>query len=553
MAYRQHLQHFMHYRKIMRVFVKHRLVPLAIRIGLGDLLGPGKGTETSDVGWENNRAMAERLCDAAIELGPTFVKMGQIMSTRPDFWPPVYINELEKLQDKVPPFSYEEVVCQLSRELGHPDEIFAEFDPNPLAAASIGQVHRARLKSGEEVIVKVQRPNIEKMMAKDLEVIIELARFAEWRSGLARRLGVVDMTREYARMIMAELDYDREARNTERMYREFAQDKRVIIPQIYWQYTTGRVLTEDYIEGVKLSDLDEITRRGWDRTKTSRLGTEAFLTQIIFHGFFQADPHPGNILVVDEDHIAFIDFGEVSSLSRNTLTNIGELMYSLVRRDIDMAIACLEEMGIIAEHQPLDIFREEFSELVETVAASKIGNVSMERVRNEFIDLAYRHRLKLPPYLTSLMKALITVEGVGKRLDPHFDFMAVASPMAQQVIRERMKPKNFYGFLRRKYYQDLRPLRKIPVNLNNLLYKTEQDQLKLNMEVSFSTGANRSIHKLIDRLSASLIIAGALISSAMIIQSGEGEWLISHANLGTIGFGISLLAMVLFIISFFRA
>ncbi|MCX5779892.1 MAG: AarF/ABC1/UbiB kinase family protein [Firmicutes bacterium] len=553
MAYRKHIQHFLRYRKIVRVFVKHGLGYLIIRLGLGRFLSPQSRPEASATVWESDRIMADKLCRAFIELGPTFIKLGQILSTRPDMLSPAFIEELETLQDKVPSFSYEEVVEQLVREIGHPDEVFAEFNPEPLAAASIGQVHAGRLKSGEKVIVKVQRPNIEKMVENDLEIIIELAHLSERRSPEARRLGVVDMLEDFARMIIRELDYDREARNTERVYLNFADDHRVLIPKIYWEYTTRRVLTEDYIEGVKLSDLDEITRRGWDRAKTSRLGCQAFLSQIVLHGFFQADPHPGNILVVDEEHIAFIDFGEVSALSRKRLTNIGELMLSLSRKDLDMAVSALEEMGIITEPLVAENFQEELSELVDMVSSAKIGNVNMERIRKDFLDLAYRYQLKIPSYLTSLMKALITVEGVGKRLDSNFNFMEVAGPMAQKVLVERTKPKNIYGYLRSKYYQELRPLSKLPNNLNKLLQTTERGRLNLSMDISFSKAANRSIHKLADRLSASLIIAGGLVSSALIIQSGEPELFVTHANIGTIGFAISLVALVIFLISFFKS
>ncbi|MCX5780727.1 MAG: hypothetical protein NTV45_07920, partial [Firmicutes bacterium] len=181
------------------------------------------------------------------------------------------------------------------------------------------------------------------------------------------------------------------------------------------------------------------------------------------------------------------------------------------------------------------------------------GNVNMERIRKDFLDLAYRYQLKIPSYLTSLMKALITVEGVGKRLDSSFNFMEVARPMAQKVLLERTKPKNIYGYLRRKYYQELRPLSKLPNNLNKLLQTTERGRLNLNMDISFSKAANRSIHKLADRLSASLILAGGLVSSALIIQSGEPELFVTHANIGTIGFAISLVALVIFLISFFKS
>jgi ubiquinone biosynthesis protein len=533
--------------------MKHRLGSLVKLMGL-DLILPQYNRQGSEENRrESERILAERLCQALTELGPTFIKLGQIFSTRPDMFSPAYIEELEKLQDKVQPFSYEEVVSQLVKEIGHPDQIFAEFNPVPLAGASIGQVHIGRLKSGERVIVKVQRPNIEAIVESDLEVLVELATLSEKRSVEAQRLGLVAMLEEYGRLLLRELDYDREARNTDRIYQNFADDERVLIPRVYWEYTTRRVLTEDYIDGVKLSDLDQITSRGWDRRKTSRLGTEAFLSQIVLHGFFQADPHPGNIIVVDEDHIAFIDFGEISALSEKRMNCLGELLWSFDRKDMDKAVATLEDMGIITDSVDMDSFQEDFEELVELVSASRIGNLDMNRIRKDLLDIAYRYQLKVPSYLTSLMKALITVEGVGKKLDPDFNFLEVAGPMAKKVIQERRKPHNIYGYMRRKYYSDLRPLHSLPANFNRLLKTTDKGNLNMNIQIGFSAGAKRSITKLINRLRASLIIAGGLVSSALIIQSSQPEVMVSHATIGVIGFGVSLLALVGFVFSFIRS
>jgi len=552
LSYSQHLRHFTRYRKIARVLLKHGMGTIINILGLDSFLSKRKLQELKESRPASAHIRASRFCQALTELGPTFIKLGQIFSTRPDVFSPAYIEELEKLQDKVAPFSYSEVVEQLTAEIGHPNEIFAEFNPQPLAAASIGQVHMGRLKSGERVIVKVQRPNIERIVENDLEILIELATLSERRSEAARQLGLKGMLEDYSRLLLRELDYDREARNTDRMCENFAGDDSVLIPKVYWEYTTRRILTEDYIEGVKLSDLDEITARGWDRGKTSRLGTSAFLTQILLHGFFQADPHPGNILVVDEDHIAFIDFGQVSALSTRRLNNLGELMLSFSRNELDRAVAVLEEMGIVTGAVDMEIFHEDISDLVESISVSRIGNLDMNRIRKDFLDIAYRHQLKIPPYLTSLMKALITVEGVGRKLDPSFNFIEIAAPMARQVIRERMKPGNIQNDLRRKYYTDVRPLTNLPAILNRLLKNTDQGKLNMNIQISFSPAAKKSMSKIVNQLSASLIIAGGLVSSALIIQSSETEVIVSHANVGIIGLGISVLALTIFIVSFLR-
>jgi ubiquinone biosynthesis protein len=279
-------------QQIVGVLIKNGLGYVVQRFGLTGLAPVSSRREVMSSHKEAHYFMAERLRKTMEELGPTFIKLGQVLSTRPDLLPPPYIEQMESLQDKVPPMSYLELVQQLERELGHPDEIFEEFDWQPLAAASIGQVHRAKLKSGERVIIKIQRPGIERQVENDLQILLSLARFSEKRSQEAKRLNITAMIEDYAKMFLRELDYAREARSTEIVYNNFAGDKRVIIPRVYWQYTTGKILTEEYIEGVRLNDIEEIKRRGWNLRQISRLGTETFLTQIVFHGFFQADPHP---------------------------------------------------------------------------------------------------------------------------------------------------------------------------------------------------------------------------------------------------------------------
>jgi len=539
-------------REIVRIFMKHGLGYLFKKWGLG---GPFSRRRTAvGIKAESGRMLAVNLRSALVELGPTFVKLGQVLSTRPDILPPVFIEELEKLQDKVEPISYALIREQIKRELGDPEEIFAEFLPDPLAAASIGQVHLARLKTGEKVIVKVQRPDIEEKVRSDLIIIQGLARMAERRSTDARRLGVAAMVEEYGKALLRELDYAREFRNTERVYKNFEKDQRVRIPMVYQEYTTPRVLTEEFIEGVKLSKVEEIERRGWDRGKISRLGTEAFLAQVFIHGFFQADPHPGNILVVDENTIAFIDFGEIGSLTENRLVSLGELLIGIYRHDLYQAISILQEMGIATEsNHGNEDFYEDFADLIDNISSTNIGNLDMKRLRREVMELAYNYSLNMPAYLTSLMKALITVEGVGKKLDPDFNFTEVMKPLATQLYRERLQPGNVYKYMRSKYFRELRPLAGIPGHLNTVLRDTGQGKLGLNLHIEFTPRANRKITQLVNRLSLSLVITGTLIGSALIIQTNHSPGVERYAYLGVAGFAVALVSLAAFFFGSFRS
>jgi ubiquinone biosynthesis protein len=549
---RKNIRHLQRYHQIINILVKHGLGYLVQRLGWEEITPSSCRSEVCSCEREGDEILAVRLRLALTELGPTFVKLGQMLSTRPDLLPPVFICELEELQDKVSALDEEQIIRQLEHDLGHPDQIFAYFDRQPLAAASIGQVHRARLKSGEEVVVKVQRPGLEVTMQNDLEIIRGLAELSERRSPEIRRIGLAAMIDDYSRMLIRELDYEREARSTDRARANFADDDRVVIPKIFWEYSTRRVLTQEYIEGVKLSNMEEISRRGWDRRKLSLLGTETFLSQIVLHGFFQADPHPGNILVLDEDRIAFIDFGEVGTLTESRLVQLGELLLSVSRRDIDKAVATLEDMEIIGDFVDREGLEEDLADLVGHVTSSSVGELDMNRLRVEVMDVAYRHDLRMPSYLTALMKALVTVEGVGKKLDPTFNFMDIAQPLAIRVFEERLKPDKVYRHLRRKYYRDIKPLGTLPADFQKLVKTAGQGQLQVTMQVEFSSSSKRQMNQLASRLGISLIISAGLISSALVMTAGRGMGdTITLVGVG--GFAAALIGLAVFILSVLRS
>ncbi len=550
---RWQLKYIRRRREIVGTFVRHGLGYFMQRFGLHDSAALAGGRIRNNRPKTNQHLLAVNLREALVELGPTFVKLGQLLSTRTDILPPVYIEELEKLQDKVTPISYEDVKKVLDQEMGQTDKIFAEFRSEPLAAASIGQVHRARLLTGEEVIVKIQRPGIEEKVRNDLEILKGLARISEHRSADARRLGILAMVEDYAKTMLRELDYEREARNTERVYKNFAQDKRVVIPRVYRQYSTPRVLIEEFIPGLKLSDIEGIEKKGWSRHKISALGTEAFLSQIMLHGFFQADPHPGNILVIDEDTIAFIDFGEIGYLSDLRLMYVGQLLVAINKNNPYSAMSVMRDMGILDNIEDAEGFLEDFADLIERMYASNMGGLDMKRMRTEIMELAYRYQLKMPAYLTSLMKALITVEGVGKKLDPSFNFSEVASPLAKRVYRERLKPENVGKYLRSRYYKDIEPLKEMPANFNRLLKNTAEGHLMMNLQMDLSPSLNRKLTQLVSRLSFSLIITGALIGSALIIQTNHTHEIARFVYLGVVGFAIAVVSLIIFFMGSLRS
>lgn len=551
MSIRKRIKLFLRYRRIARVFAKHGLDYLLVNFGLDKLIPfyNRRKLKQCQIEAKSDNYLARKLRDALTELGPTFVKFGQMLSTRPDIFSPIFIEELEKLQDRVQAFPYEEVVQQIEKQLGHPDEIFAKFYHKPLAAASIGQVHLAYLKSGEKVILKIQRPYIKEQVENDLEILIGLAEFAEKRSKQAKMMGLATVFKEYAKIIRRELDYDREAKNTERIYNNFIDNDKIITPKLYWEFTTPQVLTQEYIEGVKLSDLEEITARNWDRRKISKLCTEAFLTQVMIHGFFTADPHPGNILVINDEKIAFIDFGAVGSVSDRRLKELGEILIAVEKRDMDQLMSTLIDMEIISEEDDIENLQEDIQDLMEIVLSSNIGKIDIAKIRSEVLEIAFRYRLRIPHYLTSLMKALITVEGVGKKLDPSFQIEEIAKPMSQKVIKEKLKPENIYKYARRKYYRDFKQLGGLPWHFNKLIKNTGDGNLQVKINIDLSKNTQKILTHLLSRLSVSLIIAGGLVGSAMIITSSRPNLIEDYLLFGVAGFSIALLSLIFFVIS----
>ncbi len=496
---------------------------------------------------ESDYCIADKLTRALMELGPTFVKFGQVLSTRSDILPPEFIEELEKLQDKVQPVPTDQIKAQIAGEIGPVEDIFADFDPRPLAAASIGQVHRAVLKTGEQVIVKVQRPNIEAQVINDLEMFNDLAHIIERRSTEAARIGLVRIIEEYSKTMRLELDYDREAKNTDRMRHAFAKDEAVVIPKVYWEYTTPRILTEEFIDGIKLSDVAAIDANGWNHTRISELGTRAFLSQVLIHGFFQADPHPGNILILGEDKISFIDFGQMGSLTERRLVKIGQFLKGISEKNVDKAMSALYDLGIISDGINLDDFEGEFADMMERIYSSSLGDIDMNLLRQEILDLTYRYQLNLPPYLTSLMKALITLDGVGKKLDPNFNLSTATEPVVRQAFEQRLKPGALYDTMRHSYYRDIKPLLTFPKNMNELVKVTGQGRLEMSHNLALRKHAEDKLTQLVNRISASLIIAGGLVSTSLLLLAADH----TSAILNNVLIGTTILISLVGIFAFF--
>jgi ubiquinone biosynthesis protein len=428
------------YRQIAQVLVRHGFGYLVDQLGLGSLLSlPGRIFRQPP---PDPLSGPERLRHALAELGPTFVKLGQMLSTRPDLLPPAWILELNKLQDTVPPFPAEVAVATVEAELGRPiAAVFREFCPAPLAAASLGQAHTAVLYDGTQVVVKVQRPDIEGLVAVDLAILAELAALAQERTELGKQYDLVELAWEFGATLRAELDYRREARNAERFRKNFARSLNVKIPAVYWDYTSAKVLTTERLFGVKINDIAAMDALGLDRQALARHAVELILQEIFADGFFQGDPHPGNLFAMEGGVIGAVDFGQAVALDREMTGHLLLLLSALTRGDADGALRALQRLGMLAPREITGALRRDMLRFIERFVDRPLDEISGREIAEELLALAQRHRLRMPAPLALLLKAVVMMEGIGVQIDPHLDVFSIARPYAARAVAELASPE----------------------------------------------------------------------------------------------------------------
>ena len=440
-------RHANRYRQILTVLFKY---------GFGDLVDRLKVAQYLEVGMQmvskkrrervEKLTKSERVRMALEELGPTFVKMGQILSTRPDLIPVEFIQELSKLQDSVPPFPFSQVREIFESEIKSPiEKIFEKFDEVPLAAASIGQVHRARLKSGEEVIVKIQRPGVRTTIEVDLEILLHLATLMERHVEeleIHRPTGIVE---EFSRTLEREIDYTVEASNAERFARQFVGNSSVYVPRIFREASTKRILTMEYIDGIKASEIDKLDKGEFDRKIIASRGADLILEQVFKYGFFHADPHPGNIFILSDNVICYLDFGMMGRVDRYARDNFADIVYGYVRRDESKIADALLRIVEWDKEPDRRVLERDIADFVELYLYKPLKELRIEDLFHQLLELITRHRLQLPPDMFLMVKALAQVEGLGLVLDPDFDMTEKAAPFIKRLKLERLSPKRVAG------------------------------------------------------------------------------------------------------------
>jgi ubiquinone biosynthesis protein len=531
-------RHLNRYRQILTVLFKY---------GFGDLVDVLKIEQYLEIGLQmisrkrreqvDRLTRSERVRMALEELGPTFIKLGQVLSTRPDLIPVEFVEELSKLQDHVPPFAYAEVAQIIESELGAaPGDIFQHFDETPLGAASIGQVHRARLKDGEEVVVKVQRPGIRKIIEVDLEIMLHLASLMERHLEEFQVNRPVRIVEEFARTLEKEIDYTIEASHIERFGRQFIDDATVYVPKVFRETTTERVLTMEYIDGVKASEIDRIEEEGLDRKIITSRGADLILKQVFDHGFFHADPHPGNIFVLPGNVLCYLDFGMMGSIDRQTREDFADLVHSVVRRDESRAMQALLTLTQHDEEPDTRLLARDLSDFMGQHLYKPLKDLQMEKLLHQLMELISRHRLQIPPDLFLMMKALAIVEGVGLSLDPDFEMINQAAPFIQRVKMEQFHPKRVASDIMRSGTELVRLIQEIPGELRELLRQMKRGKVKMEFEHRGLEPMLATHDRTSNRIAFSIVIAALIVGSALIVLSKTPPFLFGIPVIGIIGF-----------------
>ncbi|MHC1604683.1 MAG: ABC1 kinase family protein [Candidatus Methanofastidiosia archaeon] len=534
---KRNVKYINRYRQIVSVLAKYGFGHLVDQMGLGNLLPRARKKELKTKLSKRSLAVTYRLI--LEELGPTFIKFGQILSTRPDMISSEYVVEFSKLQDSVKPIGFEKIKSQIEKELDAPlDTIFTEIDKTPIASASIAQVHKATLLSGEVVAVKVQKPDVERTIAIDVEIMKNLSKRVGGMMAQRSPYDIEDIVEEFSKAIKKELDYTLEAANAEKFYREFEDDPTVKIPKIFEEYTTKRIMFMEYIDGIKVSEIEKLGFSLDKRKRIAEIGAKALLKMIFTHGFFHADPHPANIFVIDEETISFLDFGIVGKISKTMKKRLTDLLISIIRKDSNKIT---EFLMFIADDSDInkDELAWEIEDLIDIYYGKLLEKINMGEFMEDLVDIAKRYKIKIPKNFVLFGKALLMIEGVGRQLYPSFNSVEYTQPYVKILIKERMGPENRI----KEWYESLSQTKDIvlnlPLKLDKIISKFGKGSFKVSFDKNNVEDLTDSFERSVNRLAFSIVITGMVLASSILVMADIGPMYYDFPIMGWFGFILS--------------
>ncbi len=535
-----HPKHLKRYGALARMLVKYGNSDLVRNAGLEQALAeedeavtPGQVEATAET--------AGQLADDLERLGPTYIKLGQLLSTRSDFLPPAYMEALQRLQDKIEPFPFAQVEQIVEAELGvRLSKAFAEFDPEPIAAASLGQVHRALLRNGRCVAVKVQRPGIREQIAADIEALADIAEFADKHTDAGERVQFGAMLDEFRRSMVRELDYLKEAQHLTTLRRNLAEFDLIIVPEPVEDYTTSRVLTMDYISGRKITDLSPLARMEMNGDALGEQLFKAYLKQILVDGIFHADPHPGNVFLTYDGRLALIDVGMIGRIAPVMQQNLLKLLLAVSEGKGEAASEIAIEMGTITNHFERESYVREVSQLVAQHQTTTMAQLDTGRVVLEITRSAAQNGLRLPPELTLLGKTLLNLDLVSRILAPEFDPNDAVRRHASELMRQRLSKLMSPGNIAATVMELNDFVQHLPGRMNRVFEKVANDQLTLKVDAFDEVKLMEGMQKIANRITVGLIIAACTIGAALMLRV-PSSWTI---------FGYPAFAMLLFLVAF---
>lgn len=532
---------FGRFNEILKIFRKY---------GFSYLLGqttikrynPFRSSDFDDVKKALDTDLPRRLRLMFQELGTTYIKLGQLLSTRPDIVGKRIANELSKLQDNNPSVGYDEIQNTIETELHESiPNLYKSFSKKPIATASIGQVHEGILPTGEKVAIKIQKADIEETIDTDLTIMKFIAEKADKYINSLKIYNLPGIIDEFERSIKKEIDYNQELMNMKHLAYDFKNDNTIHIPKVYPEYCSKKVITMEYIDGVKLADVFNSDDPKFDKKIIADRGVKAYFQQIFINGFFHADPHPGNIFILDNNVVCFIDEGMMGLLDREFKENLAELMILFTDNNVDNLIDQLMYMEILTEKVDIKSLKRDLNDMFSRYYGAELGQV--KGAMNDLINLMTKYQVKLPNEFVLMARGIAMVEDIGQNLDPSFDVVPILQPIARKIITKKYSPKKIASSIKTSMFGIEHMIKILPKRINKIFYKVEEGEIKINLELE-------NLNRITNKISLALIISALLIGSSYVMSIDKGPMIEDMPILGFVGFVISLILGVFTVLKY---